>query len=189
LPFLRYSEFQNQFRLGLLVAYRTEVARAKGFAEPEDFATHTTMRDPNEVFTYKFPDLDGKIRSNEDSQFKNKVVIAIVTGTWCPNCHDEAQYLVEIYAKYHAQGLEIVALDFEEPEQQDDLGSPHETENGVARESRRPSRFWGSPTSVDDSGAAEPSTSGGLRPQCPHEKSSSTSRCRQENERWADGYI
>ncbi len=108
-----------------LIAYRTEVARAKGFAEPEDFATHTTMRDPNEVFTYKFPDLDGKIRSNEDPQFKNKVVIAIVTGTWCPNCHDEAQYLVQLYAKYHDQGLEIVALDFEEPEQQDDLDRVH----------------------------------------------------------------
>jgi thiol-disulfide isomerase/thioredoxin len=49
------------------------------------------------------------------------VVVAIVTGTWCPNCHDEAQYLVQLYQKYRAQGLEIVALDFEEPEQQDEL--------------------------------------------------------------------
>ena len=54
-------------------------------------------------------------------QFKGKVVVAIVTGTWCPNCHDEAQYLVQLYKKYRAQGLEIVALDFEEPEQQDEL--------------------------------------------------------------------
>jgi len=44
-----------------------------------------------------------------------------VTGTWCPNCHDEAQYLVQLYKKYRDQGLEIVALDFEEPEQQDEL--------------------------------------------------------------------
>jgi len=108
-----------------LIAYRTEVARAKGFAEPEDYTTHTTMRDPNEVFVYKFPDVNGKILSNEDPQFKDKVVLAIVTGTWCPNCHDEAQYLVQLYAKYHAQGLEIVALDFEEPEQQDDLARVH----------------------------------------------------------------
>jgi len=108
-----------------LTAYRTEIARAKGIAEPEDYTTHTTMRDPNEVFTYKFPDVDGKILSNEDPKFKNKVVLAIVTGTWCPNCHDEAQYLVELYAKYHAQGLEIVALDFEEPEQLDDLDRVH----------------------------------------------------------------
>ena len=47
--------------------------------------------------------------------------MAIVTGTWCPNCHDEAQYLVPLYKKYRDQGLEIVALDFEEPEQQDEL--------------------------------------------------------------------
>jgi thiol-disulfide isomerase/thioredoxin len=44
-----------------------------------------------------------------------------VTGTWCPNCHDEAQYLVQLYAKYHDKGLEIVALDFEEPDQQQTL--------------------------------------------------------------------
>jgi thiol-disulfide isomerase/thioredoxin len=47
--------------------------------------------------------------------------VAVVTGTWCPNCHDEAQYLVQLYAKYHNKGLEIVALDFEEPDQQQSL--------------------------------------------------------------------
>jgi thiol-disulfide isomerase/thioredoxin len=108
-----------------LIAYRPEVARAKGFPEPEDYTTHTTMRDPNEVLVWKFPDVNGKILSNEDPKFKGKVVLAIVTGTWCPNCHDEAQYLVQLYAKYHDQGLEIVALDFEEPEQQDDLARVH----------------------------------------------------------------
>ena len=46
------------------------------------------------------------------------MVLAIVTGTWCPNCHDEAQYLVQLDKKYRDKGLAIVALDFEEPEQQ-----------------------------------------------------------------------
>lgn len=59
--------------------------------------------------------------SNEDPRFKNKVVLAIVTGTWCPNCHDEAQYLVQLDKKYRDKGLAIVALDFEEPEQQGSL--------------------------------------------------------------------
>ncbi len=49
------------------------------------------------------------------------MVLAIVTGTWCPNCHDEAQYLVELDRKYRDKGLAIVALDFEEPEQQSSL--------------------------------------------------------------------
>jgi thiol-disulfide isomerase/thioredoxin len=44
----------------------------------------------------------------------------VVTGTWCPNCHDEAQYLVQLHRKYRDRGLEVVALDFEEPEQQED---------------------------------------------------------------------
>jgi len=44
-----------------------------------------------------------------------------VTGTWCPNCHDEAQYLVQLDKKYRDKGLRIVALDFEEPEQQGTL--------------------------------------------------------------------
>ncbi|MGA2596812.1 MAG: TlpA disulfide reductase family protein [Bryobacteraceae bacterium] len=103
------------------VAYRPEVARAKGLPEPANYLTHTTVRDPNEVFVYNFPDVNGKPVSNEDPRFKGKVVLAIVTGTWCPNCHDEARYLVELYKKYHDQGLEVVALDFEEADQQKSL--------------------------------------------------------------------
>jgi thiol-disulfide isomerase/thioredoxin len=108
-------------RDGVMIAYRPEVARAKGLPEPANYQTHTSVRDPNEVFAYSFPDTHGKVVSNEDPRFKGHVVLAIVTGTWCPNCHDEAQYLVQLYAKYHDKGLEIVALDFEEPEQQNSL--------------------------------------------------------------------
>jgi thiol-disulfide isomerase/thioredoxin len=112
-------------RQGNLTAYREDVAQAKGLPAPSDYTTHTTMKDPNEVFAYSFPDVNGKVLSNEDPKFKGKVVLAIVTGTWCPNCHDEAQYLVQLYKKYRGQGLEIVALDFEEPEQQEDLARVH----------------------------------------------------------------
>ena len=103
------------------IAYRSEVARAKGLPEPDNYLTHTTVRDGKEKFTFDFPDADGKRVSNEDPRFKGKVVLAIVTGTWCPNCHDEAQYLVELDKKYRDKGLAIVALDFEEPEQQGSL--------------------------------------------------------------------
>jgi thiol-disulfide isomerase/thioredoxin len=105
----------------VLTAYRSEVAIAKGLPAPDDNLTHTTARDPNETFKFNFPDVNGKPVSNEDPRFKNKVVLAIVTGTWCPNCHDEAQYLVKLDKKYRSKGLAIVALDFEEPEQQGSL--------------------------------------------------------------------
>jgi thiol-disulfide isomerase/thioredoxin len=112
-----FTEPQNE----TLTAYRPEVARAKGLPEPANYSTHTTVRDPNEVFTYSFPDVNGKLVSNEDARFKGKVVLAIVTGTWCPNCHDEARYLASLYKKYHDKGLEIVALDFEEADQEKSL--------------------------------------------------------------------
>ena len=105
----------------VLTAYRQDVAVAKGLPAPEDFLDHTKVRDPNEKFTFNFPDTTGKLTSQDDPRFKNKVVLAVVTGTWCPNCHDEAQYLVELDKKYRDKGLAIVALDFEEPEQQGTL--------------------------------------------------------------------
>jgi thiol-disulfide isomerase/thioredoxin len=104
-----------------LIAYRSDAARAKNLPEPEDYEKHTTVRDANEKFTFNFRDVNGSWVSNDDPRFKGKVVLAVVTGTWCPNCHDEAQYLVELDKKYHDRGLAIVALDFEEPEQQGSL--------------------------------------------------------------------
>ncbi len=104
-----------------LIAYRPAEARAKALPEPADFLNHTSVRDPNEAFTFRFPDVDGRVLSNEDPQFTHKVLIVTITGTWCPNCHDETPYLVELYRRYRDQGLEIVALDFEEAEQRDSL--------------------------------------------------------------------
>jgi len=99
------------------VAYRPEVARAKGLAEPTDPAQHTHMSNPAEPLRFSFADLNGHIVSNTDARFQGKVVLVNVMGSWCPNCHDETPFLVELYRKYHGQGLEIVALSFEEAEQ------------------------------------------------------------------------
>lgn len=100
-----------------LVATRPDVARAKGLPPPTDPDHHTTVKDPSEPFRFSFPDLNGKIVSNTDARFQGKVVLVNVTGSWCPNCHDEAPFLAELYRKYHSQGLEVVALSFEEDDQ------------------------------------------------------------------------
>jgi thiol-disulfide isomerase/thioredoxin len=108
-------------RAAILTAYRTDVAEAKGLPKPDDFLTHTTAKDPGAAFKFAFPDLDGKLVTNDDPRFKGKVIVAVVSGTWCPNCHDEAQYLVELDKKYRGKGLAIVDFDFEEPDQQGTL--------------------------------------------------------------------
>jgi thiol-disulfide isomerase/thioredoxin len=100
-----------------LTAVRPTEALAKGVPSPSVFTGHTTMRNPNEPLRFSFPDLSGKLVSSSDPQFAGKVLLVNITGSWCPNCHDEAPFLVEMYRRYHALGLEVVALDFEEEEQ------------------------------------------------------------------------
>ena len=100
-----------------LTAFRSEVARAKGLPEPSDPSRFTSVKDPSEPFRFSFPDLSGKVVSNTDDRFRGKVVIVSISGSWCPNCHDEAPFLVELYRKYHVQGLEVVSLSFEEAAQ------------------------------------------------------------------------
>lgn len=100
-----------------LMAFRSDEARAKGLPEPADPTRFTSVRDPGEPFTFRFPDLQGHIVSNTDARFDGKVVIVDIGGSWCPNCHDEAPFLNELYRKYRSQGLEIVLLSFEEGDQ------------------------------------------------------------------------
>lgn len=109
----------------VLTAWRPAVARAKGLPEPSDPAHFTRVKNPDEAFAFSFPNLEGKTVSNTDAQFQGKVVLVNITGSWCPNCHDEAPFLEALYRKYHSQGLEIVALDFEEPEQFKDPARLH----------------------------------------------------------------
>ena len=45
--------------------------------------------------------------------FQGRVVLLAIGGTWCPNCHDEAPFLTELYNEFRAKGLEIVGLFFE----------------------------------------------------------------------------
>ena len=100
-----------------LTAVRSDVARAKGLPEPSDPSRFTSMKDPTEPLRFSFPDLNGKLVSNTDERFRGKVLIVNITGSWCPNCHDEVPFLVELYRKYHSQGLEVVGLSFEEAAQ------------------------------------------------------------------------
>jgi hypothetical protein len=100
-----------------LTAIRADQALAKGLPQPSDPSRFTSVSDPTEPLRFSFPDLDGKIVSNTDPRFQGKVVIVGIGGSWCPNCHDETPFLVELYKKYKSRGLEIVALSFEEEAQ------------------------------------------------------------------------
>jgi peroxiredoxin len=73
----------------------------------------TTMRSGAKHFDFSFPDVTGATVTSKDEQFRGKVLIVAIAGSWCPNCHDEAAYLAPLYKEYRSKGLEIVSLMFE----------------------------------------------------------------------------
>jgi thiol-disulfide isomerase/thioredoxin len=106
-----------QNRKNRYTAIRSAEARTKGLPEPADPSKWTSVKDPTEPFRFSAPDLNGQLVTESDPRFQGKVVIVSISGSWCPNCHDEAPFLVELYRRYRSQGLEIVTLSFEEADQ------------------------------------------------------------------------
>jgi peroxiredoxin len=100
-----------------LVAVRADEPRAREIGEPTDPTRHTTVKDASERFRFSFPDLQGRVVSDQDPRFTGRVLLVNISGSWCPNCHDEAPFLASLYRKYRSKGLEVVTLSFEEAEQ------------------------------------------------------------------------
>ena len=75
--------------------------------------TEMTQADTVAPFRFAFPDLAGRIVTNEDPRFRGKVVLVDVFGTWCPTCHEAAPMLMRLWRDYHDRGLEIVGLAYE----------------------------------------------------------------------------
>lgn len=77
---------------------------------PDDFAL-TSWTGASELGALRFPDLDGSMRALDDPEFAGKARLLVVFGTWCPNCNDLTETLVELDAKY--EDLSILGLAFE----------------------------------------------------------------------------
>ena len=75
--------------------------------------TEVTRADTAAPFRFAFPDLGGRVVTQDDPRFRGKVVLVDIFGSWCPTCHDAAPTLVRLWRKYHGRGLEIVGLAYE----------------------------------------------------------------------------
>ena len=100
-----------------LVAAKEGASRAAAIGTPTDPAEHTRMKNPGERLQFSFRDLEGRTVSHTDPKFAGKVLLVNISGSWCPNCHDEAPFLADLYRKYRARGLEVVTFSFEEEDQ------------------------------------------------------------------------
>ncbi|WP_281847638.1 TlpA disulfide reductase family protein [Olleya namhaensis] len=73
----------------------------------------TYLKDGYDTLAFSFPDADGNTISLIDNQFKNKVTVVQIMGTWCPNCLDESKYYTQYYNANKSKDIQFVALAFE----------------------------------------------------------------------------
>ena len=84
-------------------------------AKLPDAYSLTVLKPGATKIAFTFPDINGHKVSLSDARFKNKVVIVQILGSWCPNCMDETNFIVNsgYYKKYHAKGVEVIGLAYE----------------------------------------------------------------------------
>ena len=74
-------------------------------------------------FDFNLKDVDGKEVKLGD--FKGKVTIVDIWGTWCPPCRQEIPHFVALLAKHEAEGLKVVGINCNEQ------GSPDEVKQTI----------------------------------------------------------
>ncbi|MBL7923223.1 MAG: TlpA family protein disulfide reductase [Bacteroidia bacterium] len=81
-----------------------------------------SLRDPSGItrvegpFDFRLPDPDSNLVSLTDVEYRNKVRLIQIMGSWCPNCMDETVFLDSVYRLRREEGLEVIGLAFERPE-------------------------------------------------------------------------
>ncbi len=79
----------------------------------QDERSFSHLKEGYSKLEFTFPDVNGKMISLSDNEFKNKVVIVQIMGSWCPNCLDETRYLSNWYNTNKPNDVRIIGLDYE----------------------------------------------------------------------------
>lgn len=79
---------------------------------PDPYAV-TFLKDPNAKLNFELKDKDGNLVKLNDAKFDGKIKIVMISGTWCPNCMDEAKYMSRWADQNKGAPVEIFSLFFE----------------------------------------------------------------------------
>ena len=79
--------------------------------ELRDANSLTKLKSTSESINFTFPDATGKPISLNN--YAGKVKILQIMGTWCPNCRDETNFLINYLKRKPNDKLAVIALAFE----------------------------------------------------------------------------
>lgn len=73
----------------------------------------TGMKDESESFTFSLPDPDGNMVDISRPPFEGRPKLIQIMGTWCPNCRDETNFLLDYLQNHPDPGFDIIGISFE----------------------------------------------------------------------------
>jgi len=79
-------------------------------ANPYEFSQ---VNDENVPITFEYKNTEGQIIGPNSSAYKGKPKIVKLMGTWCPNCLDETNFLLEYLEQHPDNDIDIIAIAFE----------------------------------------------------------------------------
>lgn len=126
---LKLSYFDGAFAYLFLASLNGKVLHGKFYAGLHYETTWQGIRndtiqlpDPYEIsklksgvttLAFRFPDSDSNMVSFPSENYRNKVTIIQISGSWCPNCVDETRFLAWFKNSFQNHPLEIIGLMFE----------------------------------------------------------------------------
>ena len=113
--YLNESTLDGKFFDGLNI-FKTWRAIKDENAQLPDANQLTFLKEGYDSIYFSFPSLEGEPVSLSDSEFRNKVVILQLFGSWCPNCMDESKFLSKWYRENKQEDLAILGLAYESKE-------------------------------------------------------------------------
>ncbi len=68
---------------------------------------------PDKKISFELPNTDGTLVSLDDERYEGKAKLITIMGTWCPNCLDEAKFIIDYLENNPNDELEVIGLAFE----------------------------------------------------------------------------
>jgi len=106
------GEIKGEFWSGKTWYQKWTAKRNEEF-ELSDPYSLTYLKEGYDQLEFTFPNTSDEDISLSDPQYKNKVIVVQLLGSWCPNCMDETRFFTDWYQKNRDRGVEIIGLAFE----------------------------------------------------------------------------